>query len=199
MIAPESNHPDVAGAGDGKGPERVERDDQPVTTLRGAHVDVDIRRTGKVVLGVCLAALVVTAAILLVAGIHSNSQIDELQQHGAPVTVTVTGCTGLMGGTGAQSAGYSCTGAYSLDGSRYHQAIPGLAFHATGSTLRGVAVPGDPRLFSTPEQVATQQASWRVFVIPGLLLAFVIVVGALLLRRRTSSRARDGSGAVEPR
>jgi hypothetical protein len=197
MIAPESSHPDAAGV-TAERPEPLARGEQPVTTLRGAHVDVDIRRTGQVVLGVCLAALVVAAAILLVAGIHSNGQINQLRQRGVPVSVTVTGCLGLMGGTGAQSAGYSCTGTYALEGARYRQAIPGLAFHATGTRLQGVAVPGDPKLFSTPDQVATQHSTWRVFVIPGLLLAIVIAVSALVVRRR-SSRTPDGLGAVEPR
>jgi hypothetical protein len=197
MIAPESSRPTVASAGGSAEP--VESGDQPVTTLRGAQVDVDMRRAGRVVVLGCLVALVAAAAILIVAGIHSNSQITALRQHGVPVSATVTGCTGLMGGTGAQSAGYSCTATYTLDGTQHRQAVPGLAFHARGDTLAGVAVPGDPKLFSTPAHIAAQHASWRVFVVPGVLLAVAFVVGGLSLRRRWFPRTRGGSVAVGPR
>ena len=176
-----------------------ERSEEPVTTLRGATVDVDIRRAGQVVVAVGLAALAVTGIVLLIAGIQNNSQVNDLRQHGIPVTVTVTGCRGLIGGTGAQVAGYSCTGTYSVNGTQYRQSIPGLAFHAPGSTIRGVAVPGDPKLLSTPDQLGHQHASWRVFIIPGLLLFVVVAVGALLVRRRSTASRRTGTVAVGPR
>ena len=141
----------------------------------------------------------VVAGVLLAAGFHTNSQINELRQHGVPVTATVTGCLGLMGGTGSQSAGYSCTATYTLDGTRYTQAIPGLAFHPTGARVSGVAVSGDPKLFSTPGLVAARRASWRVFIVPGLLLAVVMVGVVFGFRRRWSSRTADGTAAAEPR
>lgn len=175
-------------------------DDQPVTTLRGASVDVDIRRVGRVVALVCVAALAVTGAVLLVAGIHTNQQITELQRHGVPVSITVTGCTGLIGGTGAQAAGYSCNGTYLVHGARYHQDIPGMAFHAVGSTFRGVAVPGDPKLLSTPDQVATEQASWRAVLIPVLLLLAAVVWSGLLYRaHRVRRSSTGGTTPVGPR
>ena len=178
MTAPDSDHPDAAhGPGSGPG-------DQPVATLRGATVDVDVRRAGQVVVAVCLLALAVTGTILLIAGIRNNDQIDNLRHNGVPVTLTVDRCLGLMGGTGAQVAGYSCTATYTVDGVVYHQAIPGLSFHSPGSIVSGVAVPGDPKLLSTPDQLARQHASWRVFVVPGaLLLVVVVVLAALGLRR----------------
>ncbi len=196
MIAPESNHRPAPDA-----PSQPGRPgDQPVTTLRGATVNVDVRRAGHVVAAVCLIALAVTGGVLLFAGVRNNDQIDNLRHHGVPVAVTVDSCLGLMGGTGAQVAGYSCTGTYALDGTQYRQSIPGLAFHAPGSTLPGIAVPGDPRLLTTPDQLARQHASWRVFVIPGLLLLFVVVMLAgLLMRRsrRSGSPAPGGTAAVE--
>ena len=197
MIAPESNHRHAPDA-----PSQPARsDDQPVTTLRGATVNVDVRRAGQVVVAVCLIALAVTGGILLLAGVRNNDQIDNLRHHGVPVAVTVDSCLGLMGGTGAQVAGYSCTGTYVLDGTQYRQSIPGLAFHAPGSTFPGIAVPGDPKLLTTPDQLARQHASWRVFVIPGLLLLFVVVVLAgLMVRRsrRSASPAPGGIATAEP-
>jgi hypothetical protein len=193
MIAPESNRPSAAGqpTSDGGVP------DQPVTILRGASVDVDLRWIARVVVAICLVTLVVLAAVLLVAGLHTNSQIDRLHHDGVPVSVTVTHCTGLIGGTGSQGAGYSCTGTYTVDGTRYLQAIPGTTvFYAPGSTFEGVVVPSDPQLLSTPAQVAAQHASARVFLLPGALVLVAGVWGGALLLRRRRRRARAAGTAV---
>jgi hypothetical protein len=198
MMAKDSHAPDapvpVVTGPDGGAPS-----DQPVTTLRGATVDVDIRRTGRVVVAVGLMALAVIGVILLIAGIRSNHQADALRQRGVPVTVTVTRCLELMGGTGAQGAGYSCTGTYALDGQQYHQTIPGLAFHAVGSTVAGVVDSGDPRLLSTPGQLAGQHSSWRVFILPGILLLVVVVVTGLLVLRRSKGAVPSGIDAGDAR
>ena len=190
MTDPESDYPD---APDPVGGSRPASDDRPVTTLRGASVDVDIRRTGQVIGWICCAALIVTGLVLLVAGLNTNDQINRLRSQGVPVSVTVTACIGLIGGTGGQGAGYSCTGTYRVDGTQYRQTIPGTAaFHQVGSTIAGVVVPADPKLLSTPDQVASQHASWRVAIIPGVLILVAVVGGLALLRGR-----RDGHSSTE--
>ena len=78
-----------------------------VGSLRGAGVDVNGRRVAQVVLGLCLAALAITTAVLFAAGFNKNSQINELQHNGVPVQVTVARCYGLLGGSGSNLAGYS--------------------------------------------------------------------------------------------
>ncbi len=194
MIAPESNRPDTPGDDGDRVVLPEEPAERPVTTLRGATVDVDLRRTARVVVGISLALLVVLAAVFLVAGLHTNSQINRLHHQGVPVSVRVTHCTGLMGGTGAQGAGYSCTGTYTVHGTRYVQTIPGTTtFHAVGSTFQGLVVPGDPKLLSTPALVAAQHASWHVFLLPAALLVLALGWGALLLVRR---RRRGGGPAL---
>ena len=201
MIAAEPNRtdrPGTAGAPPDRGA-RQERNDQPVGTLRGATVDVDIRRAGQVVVGVGVAALFVTGIVLLIAGVQNNSQINSLRHDGRPVTVTVSGCLGLMGGTGAQVAGYSCTGTYTVDGTRYRQSIPGPAFRAPGSSFQGVVVPSDPKLLSTPDQLARQHTSWRVFILPAVLLVAAVAAGSVLLLRRRGPSTPDGAGAVGAR
>jgi uncharacterized SAM-binding protein YcdF (DUF218 family) len=194
MIAPESNRPEVP---DSRAADE-DRPDQPVTTLRGATVDVDLRLVARVVVGVSLVTLVVLAVILLVAGLHTNSQINRLRQDGVPVSVKVTNCAGLLGGTGSQNAGYVCTGTYLVNGTRYVQNIPGTAvLYPTGSTIQGVVVPSDPKLLSTKAQVDAQHASARVLLVPAILILVAVAWGAglLVLRRRR----RAGGAGTPPR
>src|ERR1700722_7778338 len=82
-----------------------ESPDRPVTTLRGAGVDVDPRRALQLVIAVCLVALTVVAVVLLLAGMKKNPQAVSLHNHGVPVPVTVSGCLGLLGGSGSNPAG----------------------------------------------------------------------------------------------
>jgi hypothetical protein len=153
-------------------------------------VDVNVRVAGRVVVALSLVALAVVAVVLTVAGFHKNDQINRLRQHGVPVTVTVTGCLGLLGGSGSNAAGYACQGTFRFGAHRYSEAIPGNALRPPGSKVSAVAVAGDPPLLATSHDVATQRASVGVFVVPAILLVILAVLVALvLLRRRSKSRA----------
>lgn len=168
---------------------RSEPSNERVGNLRGAGVDVDMRRLGQVVAGVCLVALVVAVVVLVVAGMDKNAQITRLRTQGVPVEVTVTGCLGQLGGSGSNAAGYSCRGTFTLEGHRYDEDLPGDTLLPPGTMLRGVTVPGDPALVSTPGAVAAEHTSRRVFILPiVLVVAAVLVGGVLLLRRRRSAR-----------
>jgi hypothetical protein len=174
----------------GVGAERgVSAESGRVGTLRGATVSFNPRRLVQVAVGVVMATLVVTAIVLTVAGIHSNDQINRLQTQGQPVTVTVTGCLGLLGGSGSNAAGYSCNGSYQLAGHVYRETLPGSTFYRPGTKLVSIAVPGDPALVSPVAIVNSQHASNGVFVVPivlgGILLAFI---GVLVLRNRPGRR-----------
>ena len=161
---------------------------EPVMTLRGASVEVEVRRVEHAVVGACLMALAATVIVLFVAGIQKNAQITRLHKQGVAVEVTVSGCLGLMGGSGSNLAGYECKGTFTLDGHRYSDAIPGSALYSPGTTLRAVAVPEDPTLLSTPRAMATQHTSWRVFICPTVLLVILgLLVGAVVLKRRKAS------------
>ena len=176
-----------------------ESPDRPVTTLRGASVDVDPRRALRLVLAVCLVALTLVAIVLLVAGSNKNAQSVSLHDHGVPVSVSVTGCLGLLGGSGSNPAGYACKGSYTFDGHRYLRAIPGTTLLHPGDVIQGVIVPTDPGLLSTPAAVAGQQASWRVFIAPAILLAIVVVaLGVLLVKRRRQVPGSAGKAVDRP-
>ena len=146
---------------------------------------MDVRLVGRVVLALCLVALAVTVVIFFVAGVHKNSQITSLRQHGVPVRFTVSGCLGLLGGSGSNEAGYSCRGSFTLAGHRYDEPIPGNTLHPPGTVLRAVTVPGDPALVTTARMLDGEHTSAKVFILPVVLLVVLaLLVGALLRRRR---------------
>jgi MYXO-CTERM domain-containing protein len=151
------------------------------------------------VVAVCLAALAVLVVVLFVAGANKNAQINQLRQHGVAVQVTVSGCFGLLGGSGSNGAGYACRGTFTLDGHRYNEAIPGNVFRTTGTKVSAVAVSGNPPLLSTHHAVATQHASSSVYIVPIILLVvLLLLLGALVLRRRRGREAAPAgaSGAA---
>jgi len=174
--------------------------DEPVSTLRGAGVNYDARRVGQVVVGLVLLTLAALVVVFTVAGVHKNSQINELHHDGVPVTVTVTDCLGLMGGSGSNAAGYSCTGSFTVHGNRYTESLPGTGFHKVGSTLQATVVPNDPALVSPDSIVRTQRTSASVFVLPLILLVVLILLVALivLLRRRRREEAPPPAPGTTP-
>ena len=148
-------------------------------------MEVDARLLGRVVGVGCLVALAVLVVVLFVAGVHKNAQITSLRQHGVDVVVTVSGCTGLLGGSGSNPVGYACHGTLTMQGHRYDEAIPGDALYPPGARIRAVAAPGDPPLLSTRRAVESEHASWRVFILPAVLaVVLVLLVGAVVLGRR---------------
>ena len=140
---------------------------------------------GRVALVLCLAALAVLVVTFFVAGARKNAQITSLRTQGMPVEVKVSGCMGLLGGSGSNPVGYACRGTYLVDGRRQDEAIPGDTLYATGTVIRAVTVRSDPGLLSTVSEVDSERASWKVYVLPAILL--VVLAGSLLalgLRRR---------------
>jgi hypothetical protein len=169
------------------GPDRV-------GTLRGAGVQVDARRLGRIGVHFGLVALASLVVVLFVAGVHKNAQIDRLRHDGVPVAITVTGCVGQLGGSGSNAAGYACTGTFTLRGHSYRAAIPGTTLYPPGSTVRGVAVPADPALMTTVRELSTEHTSWKAFVTPGVLLVVLLLALSLVLgsrRRRASALGRE--------
>jgi hypothetical protein len=165
--------PDAPGAGDRIG------------SLRGASVEFDRRRAGHVIVGV-----------FTVAGVHSNNHTDELHDHGVPVTVTVTGCLGLLGGSGSNAAGYACHGTYVLDGRRSTVSLPGTSFHRPGSTIPSLAVPDDPALVSPDSVIDHQHSSAGVFVLPAVLGAILLALIGVIVWRYRARRGVEPAGML---
>ena len=167
----------------------------PVTThdyIRGGGgVDIDGRRILRVAGAVCLVGLAVLVVITTVSARGQNSRMTRLQQHGVPVTVTVTGCVGIVSGTGSTNTGFSCRGNYTLGGHAYNEVITGTSAQLPeGSTVQAVAVPGDPALLSTADAVAHAHHSSDVYVTPIILLVVLVLgVGLLVWDTRRHRRA----------
>jgi hypothetical protein len=182
-------------------PENDPADVEPadrVGQLRGAGVSVDGRRVGQVAIGVVLVTLLVLTIVFTLVGVHTNQQSDRLHDDGVPVTFTVAGCLGLLGGSGSNAAGYSCHGTYTLGGKTYSEQLPGDSFHRPGSTVPAIAVAGDPALVSPASIVATEHSSAGVFVLPVILFVVLVALVALLLvlrRRRQRTTAADAPPA----
>jgi len=164
-----------------------------VNSYRGGSVDVDVRRIARVGLVILLVGVTVLAVVLIVAGVHSNNQINRLRNDGVPVTVTVTGCLGLLGGSGSNAAGDACQGYFVVNGHRYSEAIPGSTFYRPGATFHAVRVPGDPALFSSVHTLQGEHASGSVFILPIVLLVLVLLIGGFLVirRRRAAAQAAE--------
>jgi hypothetical protein len=169
-----------------------------LTTLRGASVEVDARQAARAVIAFCLTALAAVIVTLFVIGIHQNAQITLLRQQGVPVEATVTGCRGLMGGSGSNAAGASCSGTFVLDGRRYSATIPGDTIRAPGTTIRLVTVESDPGLLATAHQVESEHASGRVFILPTVLLVVLAALVAAFALRHWRNRGNVGSVSTAP-
>ncbi len=169
--------------------------DDRVSTLRGAGVtSVDRKRLLWLAVVAVIVGLVAGSVVLYVAGARKNAQIADLRQHGVPVEVTITGCQGLLGGSGSNAAGYTCRGTFTLDGQRDDEAIPGDTLLSPGTRIRAVAVPGDPGLVSTPAVLSGEHVSDGVYVLPSVLAVLAVLGLAVALTLRRRARRAGGSG-----
>lgn len=174
--------------GPGTGPGTAQR----VARLRGAGVgNVDPRRLVRGSAAVAVLAVAALVIVLFVAGARKNAQVTRLRRQGVPVTVTITGCQGELGGSGSNAAGFACWGAYRLGGRRYVEPIPGDTRYDPGTSVRAVAVPGDPQLVAPASTVANERATAGVYVLPAVLLAVLLALCGCffwLFRRRDRPR-----------
>jgi hypothetical protein len=144
-----------------------------------------------------MATLAVLVVVFLVVGLHKNDQINSLKQHGVRVVATVSTCTGLLGGSGSNAAGYSCTGTFTVDGHSYTEVIPGTPLRAPGSTVTVVADPTKPGLFTTVAELNSEHASANVLVVPAILLVvLLLLVGVVVIRRRSKRHEAEAGDSA---
>ena len=161
------------------------------SALRGPEVSFNKERGIAVVVVLSLVGLALLALVLTVGVIRNDAQQTRLRHGGIPVTVTVVGCLGQLGGSGTNAAGYTCTGSYSVDWTRYQVPIGGVTtFYATGSKLDGVVDPNEHSSVYTASSVAKMHASWTQWIGPVLLgVAFLVLLVLVLVRSRRATRS----------
>jgi hypothetical protein len=164
--------------------------DEPVASLRGAAAAGDIRKAGPwFAIGTGIL-LVVIAVVVLLGSLSDRATTNRLKSEGIHVSASVTECIGNLGGSGSNSAGFTCHGRYVVRGGHYEEVISGLQTFAPQGTK--VAVIADPQRLSTIETVAQLEASTTSmvpFVVSGALLLAGLGLGWVGLRsiRRRSS------------
>jgi hypothetical protein len=165
--------------------------------LRGAGVGGSPRRAALILAVVVAVSGLVASAVLFAAAARKNAQIEALRRDGAHVEVTVSGCLGLLGGSGSNAAGYACRGTYVFDGRRFEEALPGDELRAPGSKVAAIVAKGDPSLLTTADVLRTEHSSWRPYLVPVVLVVADLLLGAaaVVLRRRSArstTRRPDG-------
>ena len=148
---------------------------------------VDARNVGRVLFWMILVALGAGAVGVALTGAASNRRIDRLRQQGAAVVATVTGCEGLLGGSGSNGVGYTCRAEFRIGGRTRSEVLPGIAPRAPGSRIGLVVVPTDPKDLATPAGLSREHPSSRPFWLAGLLLAGAAAMA--LVGYRSSGRA----------
>jgi hypothetical protein len=175
-------------------------DPHDVVSLRGPEAQ---RIGGRFwfVVGVLVSIVIaVFIVVSFIAAVNDNARAQRLKADGLAVTVTVTNCTGNIGGSGSNAAGYTCSGEYRVHGIRYREVIGSkTSFSATGTTLRGVADPKNPSTIELASAVAASSTSNSVYVIPGVLAAVFIALALVIARVRRSSRAAESLEATDPK
>ncbi len=154
-----------------------------VNSLRGASAG-NIGRTFW--LGAAALGLVVFAAVLvvsLVSALNDNARVERMKTHGIPITVTVTTCDGNLGGSGSNGAGFTCRGAYRVDGTNFHEVIGSMAtFAAPGTAVRAVADPSNHGTITLSSAVKSSKASPWALVPPGALAVVLMILTWLFVR-----------------
>ncbi len=162
-----------------------------VTSLRGAEARHIGGRFWFVVSVLVAIIIAVFIAVSFIDAVNDNVRMAQLKSQGVPVVVTVTSCTGNIGGSGSNAAGYTCYGTYEVGGVRYHEVIGSKTTSSpTGSTVRGIADPSRPGTVVLASVVATSSTSDARYAIPGILAVLFIAVTVLIIRvRRTRVQA----------
>lgn len=166
--------------------------DDRATSLRGAAA-LGVGRNFWLFAGAL--GLVVFAAVLVVSFLsvaNDNARIDRLKTRGIPVAITVTNCAGNIGGSGSNSAGYTCHGDYIVGGVTYHELIGSMTtFSASGADVSGVVDPSRHSTVVLSSAVRTSAASPWAFAPTGLTaVVFVALTLAFLRRARRSDVGR---------
>jgi hypothetical protein len=182
-MTPPDTHLDSASASDHV---RQQRD---VVALRGAEA-VAVGTRVRFVAGVI--GLIVVAAVLVVSFLsvsNDHARIERMKAHGIAVSVTVSNCTGNIGGSGSNGAGFTCRGSYAVGTTTFHERIGSkTTFSAPGTAVEGVVDPSHHGTVVLASAVRASKASyWGYAPLTLLTLVFVALVYLFVRASRRKS------------
>lgn len=158
--------------------------------LRGADVPSVSQRWSKMLGAVVLVLLAAGVIVSYVTVVNDNARLSRLHSHGLVVNVRVQSCLGNLGGSGSNSASYTCRGSYVVGSTHYVEVINGLShLVATGSPVVGVVDPANTHDVILRSVLRGEQSSRSRFLTPVLLtLGWATLVLATRRRRRGAGR-----------
>jgi hypothetical protein len=167
-----------------------------LTSLRGASAVGVGRKFWLYAGGLALVIFAVVVVVSFLSAANDNARIERMKAHGIPVAVTVTNCTGNLGGSGSNGAGFTCEGSYSAGGTTFHEVIGSMiTFASPGAVVHAVADPSQPGSVVLASAIKSSVASSRAYLRPGLLALVLIALALVFLRvaRRSASTRRTAA------
>jgi len=159
-------------------------DPHDVSALRGPTAQPIGRGFWLIAGALLIAVLTVIVTVSFVSAVNDNARINRLRSHGIPVVVTVANCVGNIGGSGSNGAGYTCRGAYRINGVTYHEVIGSkTTLSKVGTKVRCVADPARLSTIELSSAVAASSASPSNYVVPSLLALVLIALISILVRK----------------
>lgn len=148
------------------------------------------KRVASVTL-VAFAGLLVL--FVLMAVLNNAERINQMRTEGISTAAVVGTCTGEVGGSGSNSAGYRCLGTYDIHGTSHQEVINGLnSFTPTGSHVEVVVDPKNLTSVETATLAHSQRSSVTGFILPGLLMVlYGFWLGWIFYRRVKGRRNLD--------
>jgi hypothetical protein len=168
--------------------------EERVASLRGAEAVSLGRRFWLIAAAAGLVIFAVAIAISFAATINEHDRIDRMKTHGIPVTVTITGCEGNLGGSGSNVASYTCRGTYAINGAKFDELIASMTtFTAKGTKIRALADPSQHSSVALASAIKSTHSSPTAFIVLALLTLLLLVLVALVTRAARRQRSDDGA------
>ncbi|MDE2282373.1 MAG: hypothetical protein KGJ92_06335 [Actinomycetales bacterium] len=160
-----------------------------VATLRGPDVRGARRTYLRVALALVLLAVLSLSVVTLVAAMNDNARVARLKVDGVPVTISVTGCRGNLGGSGSNVVDYTCQGDYVVAGTHYHEVIGSMdRAYAIGAVVKGVVDPRQHSYVVLASAAYSSHGSTRGYVVAGSLAVADLAAAWALWRVARRSR-----------